>query len=82
MTIPAPPLDEVIDHQRELRTVMKRMARLNSRERQVINWYFFDGLKLREIAVKLGVTEPRACQIKTKAVEKLAAHTSTTGLIP
>jgi RNA polymerase sigma factor (sigma-70 family) len=58
------------------------MARLDEREQLVLRWYFFKGLRLVEIAKKLHVSEPRACQIKTAAVKKLTARIGATGLIP
>jgi len=44
---------------------------LDEKERVVISLYYYEELKLREIAFVLGLTVPRVSQIHTKALSKL-----------
>jgi RNA polymerase sigma factor FliA len=44
------------------------------RERLVLTLYYYEGLTLSEIGDVLGVTESRACQIRTKAILQLRAR--------
>jgi hypothetical protein len=49
------------------------ISRLGEREKIVITLYDDEGLTLAEIGQVLGVTEPRVCQMHTKAVLQLRA---------
>jgi RNA polymerase sigma factor for flagellar operon FliA len=49
----------------------KAIGKLPDRERTVLTLYYYEGLNLSEIGEILGVTESRACQIHTKAVQQL-----------
>ncbi len=53
------------------RMVSRAITGLPDRERQVHALYYYEGLNLAEIGDILGVTESRACQIHTKAVNQL-----------
>jgi RNA polymerase sigma factor for flagellar operon FliA len=53
------------------RLVSRAITGLPDRERQVLTFYYYEGLNLAEIGDILGVTESRACQIHTKAVHQL-----------
>ena len=44
---------------------------LNERERTVVSLYYYENLKLKEIADVLGVTESRVCQIHSSAILKM-----------
>lgn len=44
---------------------------LNERERTVISLYYYEKLKLKEIAKILGVSESRVCQIHSAAIVKM-----------
>ena len=59
------------DELERMLVVKARMSRLTRQELQVLALYFYDKLKLREIARVFGVTESRICQIRTKALGKL-----------
>ena len=37
-------------------------------QRKVLALYYFEDLRLREIAVAFGVTESRICQVHTQAI--------------
>jgi len=47
---------------------------LNERERTVISLYYYERLKLKEIAGVLGVSESRVCQIHSAAIVKMKKH--------
>jgi RNA polymerase sigma factor for flagellar operon FliA len=59
----------------EEKLAMRReFLRLAERERIVLMLYYFDELKLREIAEVLGLTESRISQIRTRALQTLRAR--------
>ncbi len=50
---------------------------LNPKERIVIQYYYYEGLSMREIAGMLRLTESRVCQIHSKVIKRLRElHTS------
>ena len=50
---------------------------LTDKERIVIQYYYFEGLSMREIAGMLRLTESRVCQIHSKVIRRLRElHTS------
>ena len=61
-------VEDRIGFEQESAVMRKEFQRLNERERIVLMHYYFDELKLREIAEVLGVTESRVSQIRTKAL--------------
>jgi RNA polymerase sigma factor FliA len=48
--------------------IQKRIAQLPRVQRQVLALYYFEDLRLREIAEVFGVTESRICQIHAQAI--------------
>jgi RNA polymerase sigma factor for flagellar operon FliA len=64
-------IEEKIGFEEESAVMRKEFHRLNERERIVLMLYYFDELKLREIAEVLGITESRVSQIRTKALQTL-----------
>ena len=44
---------------------------LTEKERIVIQYYYFEGLSMREIATMLRLTESRVCQIHSKVIRRL-----------
>lgn len=58
----------------QLEWLRRRMTTLEDRERQVLALYYARGLKLREIAEVLGVTESRVSQIRTAVLTHLKAE--------
>src|SRR5262249_41899169 len=51
--------------------VLRTISVLDPRECQVLAWYFFDELQLKEIGTRLGITESRVSQIVTSATKKM-----------
>jgi RNA polymerase sigma factor for flagellar operon FliA len=62
-----------LESQDDARRVMDALARLPERETQVISFYYYEGLTLKEIGRILGVTESRVSQIHGKAIAGLKA---------
>jgi len=59
---------------RELaRLVERRIQQLPVMQRKVLALYYFEGLRLREIAEAFGVTESRICQIHAQAILSIKA---------
>ena len=50
------------------RLVFERMQQLPDVQRKVLALYYFEDLRLREIAAVFGLTESRICQIHSKAI--------------
>jgi RNA polymerase sigma factor for flagellar operon FliA len=48
--------------------IQKRITQLPKMQRQVLALYYFEDLRLREIAEVFGVTESRICQIHAQAI--------------
>ncbi len=62
---------EPYEHQ-DLRTRVERaLACLPPRQREVLARYYGDSLTLRESAVKMGISEARACQLHGRAIVNL-----------
>lgn len=51
--------------------IMDSIDSLNEKERTIVSLYYYDNLKLREIADVLNVSESRVCQIHSKIISKL-----------
>ncbi|MDD4584019.1 MAG: FliA/WhiG family RNA polymerase sigma factor, partial [Eubacteriales bacterium] len=57
---------------RELKEMLiEAIEQLNEKERLVVSLYYYEGLKLREIAEILGVTESRVSQIHSASMIKM-----------
>ena len=50
------------------------LGTLPCRYRAVIRWYHFDGLTMRRIGAKLGISEGRVSQIHSGAIRRLREH--------
>jgi RNA polymerase sigma factor for flagellar operon FliA len=59
----------------EMKQILARaINRLGDREKMVLTLYYYEGLRLDDIAQILGVTESRVCQIHTKAILQLRSR--------
>jgi RNA polymerase sigma factor for flagellar operon FliA len=68
--------DEVtsaLENQDEIDRISQALLQLPEREMQVISFYYYEGLTLKEIGRILGVTESRVSQIHGKAITALRA---------
>jgi RNA polymerase sigma factor FliA len=66
-----PPADEVADQNALQNRLRRAIASLPERQRTAIELSLFEGLGLREIGDRMGVTESRVCQLQKRAVELL-----------
>jgi len=48
--------------------IAERIEQLPEMQRKVLALYYFEGLRLREIAEAYGLTESRICQIHVQAI--------------
>ncbi len=55
------------------RTLLVAISELGEREDAVMNAYYVEGLNMRQIAERLGLTEGRISQLHTQAIAKLRA---------
>ncbi|MEX1182137.1 MAG: sigma-70 family RNA polymerase sigma factor [Gemmatimonadota bacterium] len=63
-----------VERREQLDWLSDRMSALEERDRMVLALYYAQGLKLREIAEVLGVTESRVSQIRTAVLARLKAE--------
>jgi RNA polymerase sigma factor for flagellar operon FliA len=63
--------DERLNRSQEAALLRDALLRLTAQERTVLSLYYFEELKLHEIATVLAVTESRVSQIRSKALAKL-----------
>ena len=64
-------VEESLTHQQEVSHLKDAILRLKEQERIVLSLYYFEELKLHEIAKVLELTESRVSQIRSKALSKL-----------
>lgn len=70
-TIPdhaAPNVREIMEKDELIRLVGERIDELPETQKKVLSLYYFEGLRLAEIAEVFGVTESRICQIHSQAI--------------
>lgn len=67
----SPPADEVAQSRALGRKLRVAIAALPPRQRQAIELGLFDGLALREIGHRMGISPARVCQLQKRAVEHL-----------
>ena len=76
-SIPDPSQENPVDgtERRELaRIIGDRIQALPDMQRKVLALYYFEDLRLREIAEVFGVTESRICQIHAQAILAIKAY--------
>lgn len=64
-------VEDEISRQQEVDVLARALQGLSDQERLVVTLYYYEDLKLHEIAIALGVSESRVSQIRTKALGKL-----------
>jgi RNA polymerase sigma factor for flagellar operon FliA len=67
-------IEQTLTHEQEVGLLKDAILRLKEQERIVLSLYYFEELKLHEIAKVLELTESRVSQIRTKALGKLRAE--------
>ncbi|WP_445946753.1 RNA polymerase sigma factor FliA [Shewanella sp.] len=73
LTIGEQPADKHNEVERFMlkKTLVKALTKLNEREQLILSLYYHHELNLKEIALTLGLTETRICQLHKQAVAKL-----------
>lgn len=64
-------IEAALDHEQEVECLRDALLQLKEQERTVLSLYYFEELKLHEVAKVLGLTESRVSQIRSKAVLRL-----------
>jgi RNA polymerase sigma factor for flagellar operon FliA len=64
-------VDDALTREEELIALQAAIRALGSRERTVLALYYYEELRLHQIAEVLGVTESRVSQIRTRAIARL-----------
>ena len=64
-------IEENITLKQEVALLRDAILKLGKQERTVLSLYYFEELKLHEIAKVLGLTESRVSQIRSKALGNL-----------
>lgn len=64
-------IEDGVAHDEEVEAMMEALQRLGERDRLVLTLYYFEELKLAEIAQVLNLTESRISQIRGKALRAL-----------
>lgn len=64
-------IEETLNHEQEVALLREAILGLKEQERVVLSLYYFEELKLHEIASVLSLTESRVSQIRSKALGKL-----------
>ena len=67
----APLVDDALCSQELQSIACKEVASLPDRERTAVEMYYFQGCTLKQIGDCLGVTESRACQLRSAAIRRL-----------
>ncbi|MEW5917119.1 MAG: FliA/WhiG family RNA polymerase sigma factor [Gemmatimonadota bacterium] len=65
--------EALLNREQERALLARALTSLKEQERVVLTLYYFEDLKLQQIAQVLELTESRISQIRTKALEKLRA---------
>jgi RNA polymerase sigma factor for flagellar operon FliA len=73
LTIDEDEINSTLENQDDINRIVKAISQLPEREMQVISFYYYEELTLKEIGRILGVTESRISQIHGKAITTLKA---------
>lgn len=72
--------DRLVYHEELRRTLRSALAVLPPRYRAALDFYYIDGLTMKEIGHELGINESRVSQIHTRALELLKATLEKRGI--
>ena len=65
---------DAMDRRELTRLIAERLEQLPEMQRKVLALYYFEGLRLREIAQAYGLTESRICQIHAQAILSIKSY--------
>jgi RNA polymerase sigma factor for flagellar operon FliA len=63
------------------RVIQERLQALPEMQRKVLALYYYEDMRLREIAAAFGLTESRICQIHAQAIVAIKAHLAKLDLV-
>src|SRR5262249_42364619 len=69
-----PAADEAFAATRRSRKLIAALQELPNRQREALEMGLFEGMALKEIGERMGVSESRVCQLQKRAVEHLHAQ--------
>ena len=75
------PANQEAERREMVRILNDKLYLLNERQRDLIKQYYFEGRKLVEISRDYGVSEARACQIHTRALQILRLEIQKEGAV-
>jgi RNA polymerase sigma factor for flagellar operon FliA len=52
-------------------TLERVVGMLPEREAEIVTWHYFDDVPFKDIAARLGVSEPRISQLHSRAIGQL-----------
>lgn len=67
-------VDEQMGREQEVALLRNALMRLGEQDRTVLSLYYYEELKLHEIAAILGLTESRISQVRSRALARLRAE--------
>jgi len=65
---------EVVERKEMVALLVERIGQLPEVQKKVLAMYYYENLRLADIAAAFGLTESRICQIHTQAVKELRAY--------
>ena len=65
--------DELASKLELIESIKEKINDLPDRMKKVLAFYYYENMRLKEIAVILGVTESRVCQIHAEAIMLIRA---------
>jgi RNA polymerase sigma factor for flagellar operon FliA len=71
--------DDMAEQNAQQTRLMGAIAALPPRQREDIELGLFEGLQLREIGDRMGISESRVCQLQKRAVQHLQRAVSAPG---
>lgn len=67
-------IEDLLNHEEEVGALRDAIMALKEQERLVLSLYYYEDLKLHQIASIMGVTESRVSQIRSKAISRLRSN--------
>lgn len=77
-----PPADEEVGDRVQRERLLGALQALPPRQRTAIELGLFEGLALREIGDRMGISESRVCQLQKRAVQHLQKAVSGMSIVP
>jgi RNA polymerase sigma factor for flagellar operon FliA len=67
-------IDEQLSREQEVALLGEALLRLGEQDRTVLSLYYYEELKLHQIAAIMGLTESRISQVRSRALARLRAE--------